>query len=81
VTLAWIPFLQPAPGVPSWWWLLVVPLSLFLSMGWKAVRVETFDGYWTVVGRMAAQIVLGMIGMFVALAVLVRVVLPVIPAE
>jgi hypothetical protein len=50
-------------------------------MGWKAVRVESFDGYWMVVTRMAAQIVLGMIGMFVALAVLVRVVLPIIPAE
>lgn len=79
--LAWIPFLQPAPGVSSWWWLLVLPLSLFLSMGWKAVRVETFDGYWAAVLRMSAQIVLGMIGMFVALALLVRVVLPIIPAE
>lgn len=79
--LAWIPFLQPAPGVSSWWWLLVLPLSLFLSMGWKAVRVEGFDGYWAAVLRMSAQIVLGMIGMFVALALLVRVVLPIIPAE
>ena len=79
--LAWIPFLQPAPGVSSWWWLLVLPLSVFLSMGWKAVRVENFDGYWVAVLRMAAQIILGMIGMFVALALLVRVVRPIIPAE
>lgn len=79
--LAWIPFMQPAPAVPSWWWVLVFPLSFFLSMGWKAIRVEDFDGYWKAVLRMSAQIVLGMLGMFVALAVLVRVVLPLIPAE
>ena len=45
------------------------------------VRVENLDGYWVAVLRMSAQIVLGMIGMFVALALLVRVVLPIIPAE
>lgn len=79
--LAWIPFLQPAPGVPSWWWLLVLPLSLFVSMAWKAVRQQDLAGYWPAVARMSAQIVVGMIGLFVALAIVVRVIVPIIPSE
>ncbi len=79
--LAWTPFLQPAPGVPSWWWLLVLPLSLFVSMAWKAVRQQDLVGYWPAVARMSAQIVVGMIGLFVALAIVVRVIVPIIPAE
>lgn len=79
--LAWTPILQPAPGVSSWWWLLVLPLSLFVSMAWKAVRQQDLAGYWPAVARMSAQIVVGMIGLFVALAIVVRVIVPIIPSE
>ena len=79
--LAWTPFLQPAPGVASWWWLLVLPLSLFVSMAWKAVRQQDLAAYWPAVARMSAQIVVGMIGLFVALAIVVRVIVPIIPSE
>jgi len=80
-TLAWIPFVQPAPGASAWWWLLVLPLSLFVSMTWKAVRLPTLDGYWKAVSRMGSQIILGMIGLFVALALVIRVLVPLLPAE
>lgn len=79
--LAWIPFMQPAPGAPSWWPVLVIPLSLFISMAWRSVRQKDLVGYWPAVARMSAQIVLGMVGLFVVLAVIVRVVVPIIPAE
>ena len=78
---AWIPFLGPAPGVANWWWALVFPLALFISMAWKAVRQEELSGYWPAVARMSAQVVLGMIAMFAALAFVVRVIVPIIPAE
>jgi hypothetical protein len=78
---AWTPFLGPAPGVASWWWALVIPLTVFTSMAWKAVRQEDLAGYWTAVARMASQVVLGMIAMFLILAFVVRVIVPVIPAE
>lgn len=79
--LAWIPFLQPAPHASQWWWLLVFPLSFFMAMAWKAMRTEDFAGYWPSVIRMAAQVVLGMLGLFLTLALVVRVVVPLIPAE
>ncbi len=79
--LAWIPFLQPAPDVAKFWWLLVLPLSVLLSMIWRAVRTADLRAYWPSVAKMSAQIILGMIGLFVALALLIRVVLPMIPAE
>lgn len=79
--LAWIPFLQPAPHASAWWWLLVLPLSFFMSMAWKAIRTEDFRGYWPSVARMSAQMVLGMVALFAVLAIVVRVVVPLIPAE
>jgi hypothetical protein len=79
--LAWIPLLQPAPGASSWWWLLVLPLTLFVSMAWKAVRLESLDRYWVAVLRMSAQVICGMIGLFVALAIVIRVVVPLIPGD
>jgi hypothetical protein len=39
--LAWTPFLQPAPGVQHWWWLLVLPMALGVAMAYKAIRVRT----------------------------------------
>ena len=74
----WTPFLGPAPGVQSWWWLLVLPLSVFASMAWKAIRQDDMRGYWAAVARMSAQVVLGMLA---ALAFVVRVLVPLIPAE
>lgn len=78
---SWTPFLGPAPGVASWWWVLVIPLTMFVSMAWKAVRQDDLSGYWAAVGRMAAQIVLGMIAMYLVLAFVVRVVVPLMPAD
>ena len=75
--LAWIPFLQPAPGVPSWWWLLVLPLSLFVSMAWKAVRQQDLAGYC----KLEKSVRRIRIGLFVALAIVVRVIVPIIPSE
>jgi hypothetical protein len=79
--LAWIPFIQPAPGMSSWWPALVIPLSLCISMAWRSVRQQDLSRYWLSVARMSAQIVVGMIGLFVFLALIVRVVVPIIPAE
>lgn len=78
---AWIPFLGPAPGVATWWWLLVFPLAVFVSMAWKSVRQEGLAGYWPAVAKMSAQVVLGMVAMFAVLAFVVRVIVPLIPAE
>ncbi len=79
--LAWTPFLQPAPAVAVWWWILVLPLSLFISMAWKSVRVDQLQSYWPAVAKMSVQIIVGMIGLFAGLAILIRVIVPMIPGD
>lgn len=79
--LAWIPFLQPAPGVSTYWWALVFPLSIFVSMTWRAIRQTDLAGYWPSVARMSAQIVVGMLALFVGLAIVIRVIVPMLPVD
>lgn len=80
-TLAWIPFASPMPPPGAWWWLLALPLLIAISMIWKAVRLESLDRYWPQVFGMAAQLFLGMAGLTVALLLLVRFVIPLLPVE
>jgi nucleoside recognition membrane protein YjiH len=80
-TLAWTPFLQPAPGVQHWWWLLVIPTALGVSMAYKAIRVQDLAEWPKAVLRMALQIVAAIVGIAVALYLLVIVLLPMLPAE
>lgn len=64
-TLAWRPFLDPLP-LHSTWFLLLIPLSFFVAVIYKAARLRRLDGYWTSVFVMTAQIVLGMIALALA---------------
>ena len=79
--LAWTPFLQPAPGVQHWWWLLVIPMALGVAMAYKAIRVRNLGDWPKAVVTMAAQIVAAMIAIAVGLYLLVIVLLPVLPAD
>ncbi len=74
LTLAqgWRPFLDPV-NAHSFWYLLLVPISFFIAIAYKAVRVKTFDGYWTAVTVMTVQIIAGMIALAVAFYLLVQV--------
>ena len=80
-TLAWAPFLQPAPGVQHWWWLLVIPMALGVSMAYKAIRVQNLDQWPMAVAKMTLQIVAAVVGIAVGLYLLVIVLLPLLPAE
>lgn len=79
--LAWTPFLQPAPNAQHWWWLLLIPMSIGVSLAYKAIRVENLNQLPRETLRMAMQIVFGMIGLALALYVLVILILPHLPAE
>ena len=80
-TLAWAPFLQPAPGVQHWWWLLVIPMALGVSMAYKAIRVPDIAAWPKAVAKMSLQIVAAVVGIAVGLYLLVVVLLPLLPAE
>ncbi|MFM7261322.1 MAG: hypothetical protein ACKO3W_12035 [bacterium] len=81
LTLAWTPFLQPAPGVDRWWWLLIVPLAFGMSISYKAIRVQDLRELPRASIVMALQIVGGLAALAVALFILVVLVLPHLPAE
>ena len=80
-TLAWMPFLQPMTGAIHWWWLLIVPMCVGISVTWKAIRLRALDRYWREVGIMTGQLLLGMAAIAAGLMLLVRVVLPMLPAD
>jgi len=56
------PFLDPIE-LHQWWFLLLIPMALLVSMTYKAVRLQTLDRYWRHVGLMSLQIILGMMAL------------------
>jgi len=68
----WRPFIDPI-NAHSFWYLLLIPISFFIAVAYKAVRVRTLKGYWTTVIVMTIQIILGMIALAVAFYLLVQV--------
>jgi hypothetical protein len=80
-TLAWTPFLEPAPGVQHWWWMLVLPMALGVAMSYKSIRTPDLRDYRRAVTTMTLQICGAMAGIAVGLYLLVLVLLPLLPAE
>ena len=72
---AWRPFLDPIDA-HEWWYLLLVPMSFFISIAYKAVRLQTLDGFWKAVVIMTIQIILGMLALAAAFYLLVQVYIP-----
>lgn len=83
--LAYVPFLDPMPGVTHFWWILIVPLAFGVAMSWKAVRgpslAKGLGVYWKAVATMTVQVVLAVAGIAAGLFILVQWLLPRLPAE
>ena len=79
--LAWIPFIQPLNIFHQWWYLLLVPLSLGISIIYKGVRMKSLHGFWRETLIMTVQIVLAMVALAVLVTLLVQVIIPWLPAE
>lgn len=75
LTLGWRPFLDPL-ALDSLWYLLLIPMSFFLAMGYKAVRTVDMERYWSQVAIFTFQLVVGLIGLGAGFFVLVRILLP-----
>ena len=73
------PFIDPM-DVHGLWWLTLIPMALFISVAYKAVRVRRVPSasYAKGVALMTVQIVFGMMALAVALHVLVEFIIPVI---
>ena len=80
-TLAWIPFLEPMPSIGAWWPIFLIPLSIGISMIYKALRLPTLRNYAMGVAVMSFQIILAMAVLAVALFLVVQFLIPTIPAD
>ena len=80
-TLAWMPFIDPLPGVQANWIWFVVPLVLGISMMYKAIRVGELSRWPREVATMTGQVLLAFIGFAVGLFILVQLLLPLLPAN
>ena len=79
-TFAWVPFMQPLPGVQAnWLWLL--PILIFgIAMMYKAVRVVDLATYWREVGTMTMQVLLAFLGLATGVFIIVQWIVPLLPA-
>jgi hypothetical protein len=79
--LAYRPFLDPL-NMQRTWFFLLLPMALFISIAYKAVRVVDMQDYWRQVLVMTMQLVLAIVGLGAALFFVVQYVLPLIlPVE
>jgi hypothetical protein len=67
--LAWRPFLEPINALHDWWWVTLFPLALFVAVIYKTTRVADTKDLPKEAARLTAQIILGMIGLGVAIHV------------
>ena len=75
--LAYRPFLDPLP-LDSYWYLLLIPISIGISLAYKAVRVRDMKDYPRQVLVLTIQIVVSMAALGVGMYIVVQHVLPVI---
>ena len=75
LTLAYRPFLDPLDLHDVWFWLLI-PLAVLSAVAYKAVRGPDMRDYAKQTVLFSAQIILGVVGLFVAAIVVLNYVLP-----
>ncbi len=75
LVLAWRPFLDPIQ-IHDWWYLLLIPLALGISLTYRAVRQTSMDGYFRSVLSLAGQIVVGISALGVACYFVIIVLVP-----
>jgi hypothetical protein len=75
--LAFRPFLDPL-HLERYWYLLIVPMALGISLAYKAVRVQDMRKLWPQTLVMTVQIVAGMIALGTFTFIFVQYILPAI---
>jgi hypothetical protein len=75
LTLAWRPFLDPIDA-HSWWYLLLIPLALGISLAHRAVRLTDMSTYPRAVASLTAQIVVSIAALGIAAYLVIQVLVP-----
>lgn len=74
--MAWIPFLQPIPGLLGFWYLLCIPLVIGVAMVYKALWMPEGRSWAQQVWVMSVLMVSGLVGLAVAVGVFVQFIIP-----
>lgn len=71
--LAYRPFIDPL-SLHAWWWITIVPLALWISIAYKAMRVPDCEGWWSAYIKQVVWMTLQTVGGMMALAAVVFVI-------
>mgnify|MGYP006966966553 FL=1 len=74
--LAWTPFVEPMNAMQPVWYLLLLPMVFGISVVYRALREKQYATYWRSVVIMTGQVVIGIVGIAVALGLFVQIVIP-----
>jgi undecaprenyl pyrophosphate phosphatase UppP len=73
--LAYTPFIDPIDA-HRYWFLLLIPMALGVSIAYKAVRLNDLSRFWRQVGIMTVQIIGGIVALGAAGFVVIQYLLP-----
>ncbi len=68
-------FIDPS-GAHDLWYLMIVPMVVFIAIGYKAVRVHRMETYWREVLVFILQVLGGIVGLAVVFLVVINVLVP-----
>lgn len=75
MTLAYTPFID-ALSIHEYWYLLIIPMSIFLAIGYKSVRCSDMDKFFRQVVIFTIQILGGLMLLAIAFTIVIVVLLP-----
>ncbi|MEQ9205919.1 MAG: hypothetical protein RLN78_00980 [Phycisphaerales bacterium] len=75
MTLSYTPFVD-ALSIHEQWYLLIVPIVVFVAIGYKAVRVGEMKGYWRNVFAFVVQVLGVMAVLAIAFTIVITVLVP-----
>ncbi len=75
LTMAYTPFVD-AISAHDQWYLLIVPMVVFLAIGYKSVRVGDMKQYWRSVFAFVVQVLAVMVVLAVAFTIVITVLVP-----
>ena len=74
-TLSYTPFID-AMSIHSYWYLLIIPMAIFLAIGYKAIRCSNMKKYPREVMIFTIQILGGLALLAIVFTVVITMVIP-----
>ena len=65
-------------AMQTWWYLLLIPLAIGISVIYRSLRENSYSEYWRSVFVMTVQIVVGIAAISLAVGLFVQLAIPLI---